>query len=69
LTDYGAAPVQTLEDAEATIEASVIRSTLTVASGERRAFYGWLEFNTAIEAALRETGPEGIPTALATQIS
>ena len=43
---------------EATIEASVIRGTVTVASGDRRAFYGWLEFNTAIEAALRETAPE-----------
>jgi hypothetical protein len=37
---------------EATIEDSVIRGTLTGPSGARRRFYGWLEFNAAVEAAL-----------------
>ncbi len=37
---------------EATIERSVIRGTLITSSGDRRAFHGWLELNTAIEAML-----------------
>jgi hypothetical protein len=39
---------------EATIEGSVIRGTVAAAPGERRQFHGWLEFNTAVEAALCE---------------
>jgi hypothetical protein len=38
---------------EATIEGSTIRGMLSTESGARREFYGWLEFNTAVEAALR----------------
>ena len=37
---------------DAAIERSVIRGTLTGPAGERREFYGWLELNTALEAAL-----------------
>jgi hypothetical protein len=37
---------------EAAIDRSVIRGTLTVPSGERREFHGWLELSTALEAML-----------------
>jgi hypothetical protein len=37
---------------EAIIDRSVIRGTLTTSSGDRCDFHGWLELNTAIEAAL-----------------
>jgi hypothetical protein len=37
---------------EAVIDGSVIRGTLRAASGDRRDFHGWLELNTALEAAL-----------------
>jgi hypothetical protein len=37
---------------DAAIDGSVIRGTLTAPSGERRDFHGWLELNTALEAAL-----------------
>ena len=37
---------------EAVIDGSVIRGTLTAPSGDRRDFHGWLELNTALEAAL-----------------
>jgi hypothetical protein len=37
---------------DAAIERSVIRGTLTAATGERREFHGWLELNTALEAIL-----------------
>ena len=37
---------------DAAIERSVIRGTLTTATGERREFHGWLELNTALEAIL-----------------
>jgi hypothetical protein len=48
---------------EATIEESVIHGTLTAPSGEQRPFYGWLEFNTAVEAALRKPpAPERDPS-------
>ncbi len=42
---------------EATIEESAIHGTLIAPSGERRSFYGWLEFNTAVEAALGHRAP------------
>jgi hypothetical protein len=37
---------------DAAIDGSVIRGTLTAHSGARRAFHGWLELNTALEAIL-----------------
>jgi hypothetical protein len=37
---------------DAAIERSVIRGTLTAATGQRREFHGWLELNTALEAIL-----------------
>lgn len=37
---------------DAAIDGSVIRGTLTAASGDRRDFHGWLELSTALEAAL-----------------
>ena len=37
---------------DAAIDRSVIHGTLTAPSGDRRAFYGWLELNTALEATL-----------------
>ena len=37
---------------QATIEESAIHGALIAPTGERRVFYGWLEFNTAVEAAL-----------------
>jgi len=37
---------------EAAIDGSVIRGTLTAASGKQRDFHGWLELNTALEAIL-----------------
>jgi hypothetical protein len=37
---------------DAALEGSVIRGTLTPATGERREFHGWLELNTALERAL-----------------
>jgi hypothetical protein len=37
---------------DAAIERSVIRGTVTAATGERRDFHGWLELNTALEAIL-----------------
>ncbi len=37
---------------DAAIDGSVIRGTLTVPSGDRREFHGWLELNTALEATL-----------------
>jgi hypothetical protein len=37
---------------DAAIDRSVIHGTLTVPSGDRRDFHGWLELNTALEAAL-----------------
>jgi len=40
---------------EAAIDGAVIRGTLTAPSGGRRAFHGWLELNTALEAML-DTG-------------
>jgi|HubBroStandDraft_5_1064220.scaffolds.fasta_scaffold647957_2 hypothetical protein len=50
---------------EATIDEAVIHGTLTGLSGQPRRFYGWLEFNTAVETALSEApGAEGSrPTA------
>ena len=39
---------------DATLERSVIRGTLTGATGERREFHGWLELNTALEAMLAD---------------
>lgn len=50
---------------EATIDEAVIHGTLTGPSGQPRLFYGWLEFNTAVEAALSEApGAQGSrPTA------
>lgn len=46
---------------EAAIDGSAIRGTLTAANGERRSFHGWLELNTALEAALM-TGADHAPT-------
>ena len=37
---------------DAAIDRAVIHGTLTVPSGDRRDFHGWLELNTALEAAL-----------------
>ena len=37
---------------DAAIDRSVIHGTLTAPSGGRRDFHGWLELNTALEAAL-----------------
>jgi len=37
---------------DAAINGSVIRGTLTGATGERCEFHGWLELNTALEAKL-----------------
>ena len=37
---------------DAAIDRSVIHGTLTAPSGDRRDFHGWLELNTALEAAL-----------------
>ena len=37
---------------EAAIDGPVIRGTLIAPTGEKRDFYGWLELNTALEAAL-----------------
>jgi hypothetical protein len=37
---------------DAAIERAVIRGTMTVATGERRTFHGWLELNAALEAIL-----------------
>ena len=37
---------------DAALERSVIRGTLTTATGERREFHGWLELNTALETIL-----------------
>jgi hypothetical protein len=37
---------------DAALERSVIRGTLTAATGERREFHGWLELNTSHEAML-----------------
>jgi hypothetical protein len=37
---------------DAALERSVIRGSLTAATGERREFHGWLELNTALEAML-----------------
>jgi hypothetical protein len=39
----------------AEIDHSVIRGTLTAADGEHRAFHGWLELSTALEALLAPT--------------
>jgi hypothetical protein len=45
---------------DAAIERSVIRGTLT-AGDERRAFHGWLELNTALEATLDlQAGEPGV---------
>ncbi len=41
---------------DAAIDRSVIRGTLTTATGERREFHGWLELNTALEAILGVAG-------------
>jgi len=41
---------------EAAIDRSVIRGTLTAPSGDRRAFHGWLELSTALEAMLGAGG-------------
>jgi hypothetical protein len=45
---------------DAALERSVIRGTLTAAEGERRAFHGWLELHTALEAMLA-TVPDQTP--------
>jgi len=37
---------------DAAIDRSVIHGRLTVPSGDRRDFHGWLELNTALEATL-----------------
>ena len=37
---------------DAAIDRSVIHGRLTVPSGDRRDFHGWLELNTALEAIL-----------------
>ena len=37
---------------DAAIDRSVIHGMLTAPSGDRRDFHGWLELNTALEAAL-----------------
>ena len=37
---------------DAEIDQSVIRGTLTAATGDQRDFHGWLELNTALEAIL-----------------
>ena len=39
---------------DAAIERSVIRGTLTPATGARREFHGWLELTTALEAILTD---------------
>jgi len=41
---------------DAAIDRSVIHGTLTAPSGDRRDFHGWLELNTALEAALDPAG-------------
>jgi hypothetical protein len=38
---------------DAALDRGVICGTLTVATGERRAFHGWLELNAALEAMLQ----------------
>jgi hypothetical protein len=52
---------------DAAIDRSVIHGTLTVPSGDRRDFHGWLELNTALEAALdtRAEAPSDNPAASA----
>ena len=42
---------------DAILDHSVIRGTLTVPTGERREFHGWLELNTMLEAILGTAGP------------
>ena len=42
---------------DAILDHSVIRGTLTVPTGERREFHGWLEFNTMLEAILGTADP------------
>jgi hypothetical protein len=41
---------------DAALERSVIRGTLTAATGERREFHGWLKIDTALEAILNANG-------------
>ena len=47
---------------EAVIDGSVIRGALTAPNGDHRDFHGWLEFHTALEAALM-VGADHAPTA------
>jgi hypothetical protein len=53
---------------EATIDEAVIHGTLTGPAGEQRRFYGWLEFNTAVEAALSEASAAEEPRPTADQL-
>ena len=53
---------------EATIDEAVIHGTLTGPSGQPRLFYGWLEFNTAVEAALSEASGAEEPRPTADQL-
>jgi hypothetical protein len=45
---------------DAAIGRSVIHGTLTAPTGDQRAFHGWLELNTALEAMLA-TGADHAP--------
>jgi hypothetical protein len=43
---------------EAAIDGSVIHGMLSTATGQQRAFHGWIELNTALEALLTALEPE-----------
>ena len=43
---------------DAALDGSVISGTLRDPSGDARPFYGWLELNTALEAAFRREPDE-----------
>jgi hypothetical protein len=51
---------------EAAIDGSVIHGTLSTPTGQQRAFHGWIELNTALEALLTARGDYVPSTSLPT---